>query len=104
MTGRMIYPDKIDISWIADIFKDYQWLKINNMKRLFQYAVILHEYETPTGSEASKSPVYKDSRIIIEPKITLAKSEKDLVFKITREIPEEFAQNPDNVEIIIRSF
>lgn len=74
------------------------------MKRLFQYAVILHEYEKPTGTETIKSPVYKDSKVIIEPKIVLAKSEKDLVFKITREIPEEFAQEPDNVEIVIRPF
>lgn len=69
------------------------------MKRLFQYAVLLHEYATKDGKKE-----YVDSKMIIEPKLVLAKSEKDLVFKITREIPEEHAQNPDNVEIIIRPF
>jgi hypothetical protein len=66
------------------------------MKNLFQYAVILHEND--------KDGNYVDSKIIIEPTTVLAKSEKDLVFKITREIPEEHAANPDNVQIVIRNF
>lgn len=66
------------------------------MKTLFQYAVILHEYD--------KEGNYVDSKLIVEPKIVLAKSEKDLVFKITREIPEEFVENPDNVQILVRNF
>jgi hypothetical protein len=68
----------------------------NIMKQLFQYAVILHERD--------KEGIYVDSKIIIEPATVLAKSEKDLVFKITREIPEEYATNPDNVQIVIRNF
>jgi len=66
------------------------------MKHLFQYAVILHEYD--------KEGNYQDSKIIVDPKTALAKSEKDLVFKITREIPEEFAEDPDNVQILVRNF
>ena len=66
------------------------------MKQLFQYAVILHERD--------KDGTYLDSKIIIELTTALAKSEKDLVFKITREIPEEYAGDPDNVQIVIRNF
>ena len=66
------------------------------MKTLFQYAVILHTYD--------KEGNYEDSKVIVEPKTTLAKSEKDLVFKITREIPEEYATDPDNVQILVRNF
>jgi hypothetical protein len=66
------------------------------MKQLFQYAVILHERD--------KDGSYVDSKIIIELTTALAKSEKDLVFKITREIPEEYAEDPDNVQIVIRNF
>jgi hypothetical protein len=66
------------------------------MKTLFQYAVILHSYD--------KDRVYLDSKIIIEPTTALAKSEKDLVFKITREIPAEHAENPDDVQILVRNF
>jgi hypothetical protein len=65
------------------------------MKKLFQYVVIFHKYE--------KSE-YKDSELIIEPKFMLAESEKEVVFKATREIDEEYAKSPDNVEIIIRNF
>ena len=66
------------------------------MKSLFQYAVVFHEYD--------KDGDYIDSKVIIEPKIALAKSEKDLVFKITREIPDEYAESADNVQIIVRNF
>jgi len=66
------------------------------MKTLFQYAVLLHEYD--------KEGNYIDSKIIIEPTTALAKSEKDLVFKITRDIPAEYAEDPDNVQILVRNF
>lgn len=69
------------------------------MKQLFQYSVLLHEYTEKDGKKE-----FKDTKIIIEPKFELAKSEKDLVFKITREIPEEFAANPDDIQILIRNF
>lgn len=68
-------------------------------KRLFQYAVIFHTYEeTETGRK------YVDSEIVIQPSVALAASEGDLLFKITREIPEKFAANPNDVEISIRNF
>jgi hypothetical protein len=66
------------------------------MKQLFQYTVILHEHNT--------DECYVDSKLIIEPTFKLAKSEKDLVFQITREIPEEHAGNPDNIQILVRNF
>lgn len=68
-------------------------------KQLFQYSVLLHEYEEKDGNK-----VYKDSKIIVEPKYVLAKSEKDVLFKVTREVPEEFSSDPDNIEILIRNF
>lgn len=70
------------------------------MKKLFQYAVVFHKYETTeTGVKT-----YKDSELIIEPKYTLAESEKEVIFKATREIDEEYVKAPDNVEILIRNF
>jgi hypothetical protein len=66
------------------------------MKQVFQYVVVLHEHD--------KDGKYSDSKIIIGPKTVLAKSEKDLVFKVTREIPEEHVENPDNVQILVRNF
>lgn len=66
------------------------------MKRLFQYTVLHHKYDGDNK--------YIDSTIVIEPKYTLAKTEKELLFKITREIPAEYAEDSDNVEILIRNF
>ncbi len=66
------------------------------MKKLFMYAVILHKYDD--------KKVYQDSEIIIAPKTVLAKTEKELVFKITREIPDDHTSNPDNIEIVIKNF
>jgi hypothetical protein len=70
------------------------------MKKLFQYTVIFHEFETSVAGVRT----YKDSKMVIEPKFTLAESEKEVVFKATREIDEEYAKSPDNVEILIRNF
>lgn len=68
-------------------------------KRLFQYAVVFHTYEeTETGRK------YVDSEVVVEPTIALAPSEGDLLFKITREIPEKYAAKPNDVEISIRNF
>lgn len=66
------------------------------MKRLFEYAVILHSYDSDKK--------YVDSKLIIEPTKMLAKSEQDVAFKVTRLIPEEHADQPDNVEILIKPF
>lgn len=69
------------------------------MKKLFQYAVVFHKYETKENVKT-----YSDSEIIIEPKVILAENEKEVMFKATREIDEQYAKFSDNVEIIIRNF
>jgi len=69
------------------------------MKSLFQYTVLYHEYET-----TEKGKTYKDSQIISEPKFMLANSEKEVIFKATREVDEKYASDPDNVQILIRNF
>jgi hypothetical protein len=68
-------------------------------KILYQYAVLFHEHETN-----EKGKIYKNTQIIVEPKFVLASSEKEVIFKATREIDEKFASNPDDVQIIIRNF
>lgn len=66
------------------------------MKKLFSYAVLLHKYDQDNK--------YVDSELIIEPTNILAKDQKDVAFKVTRAIPEKHAENPDNVEILIKAF
>ncbi len=70
------------------------------MKQLFQYAVLLDEFTTNEKGEK----VYKDTRVIIEPKNILAKETKEVLFKVTREIKEEDAKDPDNVRIVVKGF
>lgn len=74
-------------------------------QRLFTYAVILHTIKKE--SDGKINPALTDeyeSELIIQPTTILAKSEKDVVFKVTRLIPESAAENPDNVEILVRPF
>jgi hypothetical protein len=70
------------------------------MKQLFQYTVIFHKY----GLNESGAKVYIDSELIIEPRYILAADEKDVIFKATREVGEEYAHSPDSVEILIKKF
>jgi hypothetical protein len=70
------------------------------MKQLFQYTVIFHKY----GLNESGVKVYVDSELIIEPRYILAADEKDVIFKATREVGEEYANSPDSVEILIKKF
>lgn len=65
-------------------------------KILFEYAVLWHKTD-------EKGKVV-ETKIIIEPKTALSDTEKGLAFKVTREIPEEYAESADNIEIIIRPF
>lgn len=81
-----------------------------NEKKLFEYAVIFHRYEVNSGMEVGTAmavaphEVYKDSELIIEPTKMLAKDEKEVAFKVTRLIPDKYADNPDHVQIMIRNF
>jgi hypothetical protein len=67
--------------------------------RLFQYAVILHK-----KAKKGEKEEFVGAELIVEPKYIMAKNEKEVVFKATREVPEEKASDPDNVEIIVRPF
>jgi len=69
------------------------------MKKLYQYAVLFHEHEN-----SEKGKVYKDTKILVEPKFILAASEKEVIFKATREIDDAYAENSDDVQILIRNF
>jgi hypothetical protein len=70
------------------------------MKKLYQYTVVFHKY----GFNESGLKIYIDSELIIEPRYVLAVDEKDVIFKATREVGEQYAQAPDNVEILIKKF
>lgn len=66
------------------------------MKQLFQCAILQHTYNADNK--------LVDTVFIKEPEFRLAKSEKELLFNLTREIPAECIDNPDNIQILIRNF
>jgi len=68
-------------------------------KQLFTYAVLFHQHEEKEGKQE-----YKETIILVEPKTILAKNDKEVAFKATREVPEEYASHSENVEIIVRPF
>jgi hypothetical protein len=65
-------------------------------KSLFNYAVLLHKRN-------EKNEIV-DTIVIVEPKAILAKSEKDVAFKATREVPEDKIDNPEDIEILVSPF
>lgn len=71
----------------------------NNKQCLWQYTVILHKSTTKDGKE-----IFEGAEMVLEPKYILAKNEKEVIFKATREIPENKTTNPENVEILVRPF
>lgn len=57
--------------------------------RLFQYAVIYN----------GTAP-----KIIVEPKTVLGKSENEISMKAVREIPEEYVDKFEDIEVVVRPF
>lgn len=96
--------EQFSLSWMKNAIEDYLKTKEPmEKKKVFQYMVLLHETEEDKTNPKA-GPTYKDTKVIIDLKTVMAKSEKELVFKITREIPEQYATEPDNVQIMIRPF
>lgn len=69
-------------------------------KTLYNYVVVYNTYTTDDKGVKT----YQDSKLIIDPTFAFAKTEKELVFKITRDVPADYANDPDNIKIIIRPF
>jgi hypothetical protein len=67
--------------------------------RLFQYAAILHKKEVKDGKE-----VFVGGEVLIPLTCELAKTDREILFKVIRQIPEDKSAEPDNVEILIRGF
>jgi hypothetical protein len=68
-------------------------------KQLFTYAVLFHKHEEKEGKQE-----YKETVILVEPKTILARNDKEVAFKATREVPEEYANQSENIEILVRPF
>ena len=64
---------------------------------LFQYAALYY----PSKEELKKG---KKAKVIIEPTTILAKNAQVASMIVIRELPEEYTEKLENVEIVIRPF
>jgi hypothetical protein len=67
--------------------------------KLFQYAALYHPKETKDQGGNDTTP---PSQIVLEPKTVLAENDKALAMRVAREIPAEYDDKLDLVEIVIR--
>lgn len=65
--------------------------------KIYEYAVLLHHEEDENGKTAP-------SEIIVDVKRVVATSEQSVAMLAARDIPPEFADRLDHVEIAIRPF
>lgn len=70
------------------------------LKKLFEYVILKHNYKEEEGKE----PFYLDTELIEGPLTMLAKTEKEVMFKLTKELAPQHSANPDNIEFVIRNF
>jgi hypothetical protein len=68
--------------------------------KLFEYVVIYH----PKKKKLEGEEVQEKSKIIVDLKRDLASTDKEVAIRAAREIPEEYLDKLDQVEIAIRPF
>lgn len=66
--------------------------------RMFQYAIIWHPTEKQTKEESLKP------KVIVEPKTILSATQENATMAAAMEIPTEYKNQLDQVEIVIRPF
>ena len=71
------------------------------MAKLFEYTVI---YNPKPRKDANGNDTTPKSELVIEPKWRLADSDKQVAMIAAREIPEQYLDKLDEVEVIIRPF
>jgi hypothetical protein len=70
-------------------------------QKLFQYAVLWHPKEKKAGE--SSLPEEK-SKIVCEPTIVLAADEKSVGILAAKKIPDEYNDQLDQIEVLVRPF
>lgn len=67
--------------------------------KLFEYAMLVHPAEVKEGEKQPDKTL-----VIAGPKTILAKDDKQAGMLVAREIPEDYIDKLDRVEIILRPF
>lgn len=72
-------------------------------QRLFQYAVLWHPKEQNKNDLTAGAPQEK-SKIVVEPTIVLAGDEKSVGMLAAKKIPDDYNDQLDQIEILVRPF
>lgn len=67
--------------------------------KLFEYAILLHPLEQKDSKEASEK-----TSVIKYPTVILARDDKQAGMLIAREIPADYVDKLDQIEVIVRPF
>jgi hypothetical protein len=96
--GKMIiYTENINLETIFDTLKN---IIMSEKLKLFKYAVILHEKSTKDGRTE-----YTGAKLLVPPTDVLARTEREILMKAARAVPEEVINTAaEDVEIMIRPF
>jgi hypothetical protein len=70
-------------------------------QKLYEYAVLFHPKATKEQKDSGVDP---NSMIVLDPVTILAYDEKEAVMRVSRELPAEYMDKLQQVEIIIRPF
>ncbi len=71
------------------------------MAKLFEYAAIYNPLPTKDQNERGEKP---KSELIVDVKRVLANSEKEAAMMAARDVPEQYIDKLDRVEIALRPF
>ena len=66
--------------------------------QLFQYAIIWHPTEKQSKDDSLKS------KVLLDPKMILAESQSSALMAASMEIPTEYKDQLDQIEILMRPF
>jgi hypothetical protein len=69
--------------------------------KLFEYAVLFHPKSKRNNAGED---ITEPSTIISTPKVVLAQSDKEVGMKAAREVPKDYEDKLDDIEIVIRPF
>ena len=75
--------------------------KTETSQSLFEYAVLYHPNATKDRREAGETP---KSTLLLEPKRVLATSAAQVAMLAAREIPAEYTDKLDDIEVVVRPF
>lgn len=65
---------------------------------LFQYAIVWHPTEKQSKDDGLKS------KVLVEPKMLLAETQPSALMAASMEIPSEYKDQLDQIEILMRPF